>query len=89
MSVGYRDRKAEITLDTPVASDNATLIRSPLRMVKISVMVQADSSTPVTNSAGTSSSSVPLVKRPCWLSSAMVMEMRAEERSCSSPFCQV
>ena len=54
----------------------------------MSVAIQADSSTPVTNRAGLLSASVPLFTRPCWLSSAMVLVMRAEVRSCRAPSSQ-
>ena len=88
ISSGYRELKGAISEDTPVTSDSRMFTSSPFFTVRMSVTIQADSSTPVTNRAGVPSCRTPLFTRPCWLNSAMVLVIRAEVRSWNSSSCQ-
>ena len=88
MSMGYRDRNRELSLETPVVRDSTELLSSLFRSSSTSVMALALSATPVTNRAGSPERRVPTVTLPCWLSSAMVMDTRMVDPRARVPFFQ-
>ena len=74
-------------METPVVLLWVMFTRSPSRLVSTSVIAMEDSSTPVTNSAGFPSSSVPtLTREVVWDSSATEVDTRAEEVSSKAWF---
>ena len=69
-------------------AESTKFVSSPPRSTSTSVMARVLSATPVTNSAGVLERNTPTVIRPCWLSSAMVIETRMLEPNVSIPFFQ-